>query len=245
MAKLRGVVTAAVLAMAVAAHADPDAKTLEQAHAHYKQGKAFLDAKVYDKAIEEFEVAYKLAPFPELLFNEGQAYRLANQPDKAITAYQEFLTSSPDGQLADEARTHVAELTKVVNDRRAAATAEQNKDAAEAARHQEEARQNAVFQQQEAAYQADQSRRNRLAHARHVGTGLAIGGAAGILGGIGIIVADQDNGPIVVGAGVVTLGFVLGLIGVIDIAAGSDNQPPVARPLAPSSSKSVSWTFHF
>ena len=193
-------------------------QALVEAKAHFAQGKAFLDAKVYDKAIEEFEAAYKLSPFPELLFNVAQAYRLANQLDKALAAYQEFLRTTFTGELADEARTHVAELTKTVQDQRAVDTTTQQQQAAEHAR-------------QQAAYDADQQRHAELAHKRHVGhVELIISGiatAAGIL----IFATDPSAAPSApIGIGLTIVGLVGVIVGGVTTAQGTDLYTPVPAP---------------
>ena len=83
-----------------------------QARAHFKQGKVFLDRQLYSEAIKEFELAYQQAPLPALLYNIAQAYRLEGDLDKAIETYQRFLATEAEGQAADEAREHVADLIK-------------------------------------------------------------------------------------------------------------------------------------
>ena len=70
-----------------------------EAKAHYKQGKAYLDAKLYDKALAEFASAYGFAPLPELLFDEAQAYRLSGSLESALTAYKTFLRRVPMAPL--------------------------------------------------------------------------------------------------------------------------------------------------
>lgn len=101
------------------AHAQPKGKTddkpdTETARTRYKQGKAFLDAKLYDDAIHEFEAAYQIAPVPELLFNIAQADRLKGDAAKAIEMYRRYIEQAPNGSGADEARLHIANLTKLL-----------------------------------------------------------------------------------------------------------------------------------
>ena len=113
---------------------DPD----KAAQAHFKQGKAYLDAGVYDEAIKELEAGYKLSPLPEFLFNIGQAYRLAGNKVAAKQSYLKYVELVPDGEFADQARVIIATLTKQIIDE-AKATDEANKKqaaAAEVANHQ-------------------------------------------------------------------------------------------------------------
>jgi tetratricopeptide (TPR) repeat protein len=100
--------------LAVPAAADPGSK--DQAKAHFKQGKAFQDVGAYDKAADEYKAAYEIDPRPEMLFNIAQAYRLAGTKQAALDYFQKYLDAQPNGAGADEARQHVAELTKEIEE---------------------------------------------------------------------------------------------------------------------------------
>jgi len=114
--------------------ADTNPKTVEaQARRHFQQGREFLDANAYAEAITEFETALSLMPLPELLFNIAQAYRLKGDAKHALQMYTRFVEVVPDGPVADEARAHIAALTKEISE------AEQEADATAAARRQHEA----------------------------------------------------------------------------------------------------------
>lgn len=114
-------------------------EAVRQAKARFKQGEAYLDQKLYDQAIVEFEAAYALSPLPILLFNIAQALRLKGENDKALDTYLKFLAVNPEGPVADLARNHVAYLTKDKEarqeiERMKAAEEERRKREAEAAR---------------------------------------------------------------------------------------------------------------
>jgi tetratricopeptide (TPR) repeat protein len=168
-----GGIVLVVFAMTTAfAFADPvvtpgSPEATRQAQNHYKQGKAFLDQQLYDDAIVELEKAYSLAPIPELLFNMAQAYRLKGDADKALDLYRRFVDAAPEDPLADEARTHIAYLTKAAEqkadaDRRA--KAEQDRLAAEAeARRQAEAA--AAIESERVRVEAEREYRERKLHA--------------------------------------------------------------------------------
>jgi tetratricopeptide (TPR) repeat protein len=120
--------------------ARPTPAALRAARAHFRQGKAFYDAGVYADAIREYEKAYALAPLPELLFNIGQAHRMAGAKAQAIAAYERYLQAVPEGELADEARTHVAMLrSKIQLEEAEAARRKAEAEAAEAKRRVAEA----------------------------------------------------------------------------------------------------------
>jgi tetratricopeptide (TPR) repeat protein len=216
-----------VVATIVFAHtttvADPDPDQLVQAKAHFEQGKAYLDAKVYTKAIEEFEAAYKLQPFPDLVFNVGQAYRLANQPDKALAAYQEYLRSTPTGSIADEARVHVAEMAKQLDDDKAA-------------REHQKAELQLRHDRDQVAYNADHEQRSSASFRRHGGYVTAGLGGAALIGGIVLVITTSSTSQGLttgqgVGLGLVFAGFIAGATGAV-IALTTDDPPgqPVMPP---------------
>lgn len=96
-----------------AAAQDPAVK--EQARALNDRGTAEYRLGYYDKAANLYEEAYRLLPDPALLYNVGQAYRMAGQRDKALNAYKSYLrTSTPDAPNRDLARKRVEELEAAV-----------------------------------------------------------------------------------------------------------------------------------
>ena len=108
---------ALVLALAVPAAAD---SSTEKARGHFKQGKAFQDAGAYERAAEEYKLAYEADARPEMLFNIAQAYRLAKRKEQAVDYFRQYLDKQPNGAGADEARRHVVTLTKEIDEENAA-----------------------------------------------------------------------------------------------------------------------------
>lgn len=74
------------------------------------EGIAAQDAKDYDKAIELYQQAYALVPHSILMFNIGQAHRLAGRLDRAVPLYEYFLELDPDGPESEAARAHLAQI---------------------------------------------------------------------------------------------------------------------------------------
>lgn len=107
-----------ILALATTAAAD---SSRDKARAHFKQGKAFQDAGSYERAAQEYTLAYETDRRPEMLFNIAQAYRLAKVRERALFYFRQYLEKQPDGAGADEARRHVATLTKEIDEAKAAA----------------------------------------------------------------------------------------------------------------------------
>jgi tetratricopeptide (TPR) repeat protein len=69
----------------------------------------------YEDAAHHYEEAYRLILDPALLFNIGQAYRLAGKPERAITAYRSFLrTHTEDTPHRIQAEKRIQELETVI-----------------------------------------------------------------------------------------------------------------------------------
>jgi tetratricopeptide (TPR) repeat protein len=62
---------------------------------HTKNANAAFNLGSYDEAATEYEAAYRAVPDPALLFNIGQAYRLAGKSSKALIAYKSYLRTAP------------------------------------------------------------------------------------------------------------------------------------------------------
>lgn len=71
---------------------------------------AAQEAKNYETALALYMKAYQLVPHPILLFNIGQAYRLAGNLDQAELFYRRYLERDPDGPYASIAREFIASL---------------------------------------------------------------------------------------------------------------------------------------
>jgi tetratricopeptide (TPR) repeat protein len=64
----------------------------------------------YLDAARDYEAAYLQTLDANLLFNVAQAYRLAGETDKGITAYRSYLRSNPRGDQRALAETKLREL---------------------------------------------------------------------------------------------------------------------------------------
>jgi len=87
-----------------------DAQKRETAKKLVSEANAALDAKDYDRAIELNQKAYALTSHPLLLFNIGQAHRLAGRSQPAIQFYERYLQLDPGGAEAATAREHLGRL---------------------------------------------------------------------------------------------------------------------------------------
>ncbi|HUT78910.1 MAG TPA: PEGA domain-containing protein, partial [Polyangia bacterium] len=79
------------------------------ARQHFLAGQNYYTQGRYEKAIEEFEEAYRLDPRPLLLFNISQAWEKMGDLPKSLDFLKRFLEAEPD----NEDRTTL--LSKVAN----------------------------------------------------------------------------------------------------------------------------------
>lgn len=75
----------------------------------------------YEDAAHHYEEAYRLILDPALLFNIGQAYRLAGKPERALTAYRSFLrTQTKDTPHRLPVEKRILELEKLIAEKKQA-----------------------------------------------------------------------------------------------------------------------------
>src|SRR5262245_2800841 len=107
---MRGGMTVALLLIGQLAWADgPTARQ------HFEQGSRLYDLQRFHEAAHEYEAAYELHPDPALLFNIGQAYRLGNEPDRALLAFRSYLRRVPDAPNRTEVEARIAQLQELVS----------------------------------------------------------------------------------------------------------------------------------
>ena len=82
---------------------------------HYRLGTAAYNLGKYAEAAQEYELSYRATLDPALLFNVAQAYRLAGDRKKALTAYKSYLRSAPDGEKRELAEAKVHEIEAALN----------------------------------------------------------------------------------------------------------------------------------
>ena len=94
----------------------PGVRAAEQpsgvATAHVRKATAAYNLGKYPEAAKEYEAAYEQTLDANLLFNIGQAYRLAGERDKAVTAYRSFIRSAPESEQRHLAEGKIRELER-------------------------------------------------------------------------------------------------------------------------------------
>jgi tetratricopeptide (TPR) repeat protein len=142
---LTGVLAVAIAVLGVgAAPARADGDASGRARAHFRQGQAFFQAREYDRALAEFQIAFDLSREHSLVFNIALCHDRANRPEQALQAFQRYVVLAPEGAVADEARESIARLTpivdKIATERAAGRASEEARRRDEAARHDAAAR---------------------------------------------------------------------------------------------------------
>lgn len=90
------------------------AQSASEARAHYEKATSHFAVGEFAEAAAEYQAAYKLKPDPALLYNAAQSYRLANNPDKALILYKNYVQLYPNESNADEVRSQIAKLKQAI-----------------------------------------------------------------------------------------------------------------------------------
>lgn len=85
------------------------------AREHYAKGKRLYDLGRFADAAKEYEAAYQAKDDPALLFNLGQAHRLAHDYPQALLAYKAYLRNVPDATNRAEVEQRVVELQAAID----------------------------------------------------------------------------------------------------------------------------------
>ena len=162
-----------LLCTASVAHAQ-DRKKAEQ---KFLEADKAYKAGDYNTAVKGYLEAYQIVPTNPLLFNIGQAYRLAGDKEKALSYYEKYVSFEPGGAQVPEAKDHIQKLQEEVE------TARRDQERIEAERQAQE--------QAAAAQRAEEERKRneelmkqQRAEAAKAGSGLRTGGL--VVGGIGL-----------------------------------------------------------
>jgi len=153
------------------------AKTSPAYDQHITDAQRFYAEKNYDKAIEEFDAAYKLNPEPLLLVSMGRCHYLADRPKAALDLYQQALKAKLTRSERDEVMSSIAKATIKLQ--------EQQRREAEAQRAEDQARMAELLARQQAAPPPEKPVYKKawfwgIIGGAAVATGLAIGLSVGL-----------------------------------------------------------------
>jgi tetratricopeptide (TPR) repeat protein len=88
---------------------------------HYEKATRAYDVQKYGEAIDEYQRAYEIGGDPAMLYNIGQAHRLADQLPEAVRFYRRYLQRSPNARNRDDVDRKIADLERTIEERRKAA----------------------------------------------------------------------------------------------------------------------------
>lgn len=101
------IVALGVATSAAQAHGGDD---VDAAREHYQKGKRAYDVGHFAEAAKEYELAYKAKDDPVLLYDLGQAHRLAAHRAEALFAYRAYLRNAPGAPNRAEVETRIHDL---------------------------------------------------------------------------------------------------------------------------------------
>lgn len=196
-----GIATVTVAVRPASAQQAPSAETKKRAKQYVDAALAAQEGGDYDQAVTLYQKAYDLIPHPLMLFNIGQAQRLAGRDEEALAAYQKYIDADPNGPKAAEAKGFIAEIQprvtkaraeKAERDRQAAEAEQKRKDAeakaAEEEKKRKEAEEAAKQREEEDAAEAKANHDHGHGSGRKTlgliigGSGVAIAGAGAVFG---------------------------------------------------------------
>lgn len=87
---------------------------IKQAKERFGEGRAFYEEENYVEAAEAFKDAYELSGRSELLYNIGQAYRLAGNLQEAERYFKQYLEERPDAPNHEEVVETIIEIQQEI-----------------------------------------------------------------------------------------------------------------------------------
>jgi len=91
-----------------------DAAARQSARDHYNKGSVAYDLGHYDQAISEYEAAYEAFNEPTLLYNLGQAHKLARHWPQALHFYKMYLVKVPHASNRAEVESKITALNATI-----------------------------------------------------------------------------------------------------------------------------------
>ena len=112
------IAAAAVAAVLVVVASSPvrAGDDIRAAREHFEKGKRLYDLGRFGEAAKEYEAAYQAKDDPALLFNLGQAYRLAGNHQRSLLAYKAYLRNVPAAPNRAEVEEHIREMQLAVDE---------------------------------------------------------------------------------------------------------------------------------
>ncbi|MCB9656622.1 MAG: tetratricopeptide repeat protein [Sandaracinaceae bacterium] len=112
---LRGLLLACALVApsgAGVARAQPSESSDQIAHAHFTAGTGYFNSGDYESALREFERAYALTQYPQLLFNLFACHERLGHLEPAIARLEQYLAAAPDAENRVRLEERLANLRR-------------------------------------------------------------------------------------------------------------------------------------
>jgi hypothetical protein len=100
--------------------APPVDENAKKAREAFTDGTTYFNLGQWERAIESWQAGYKHKPDPIFLYNIAQAYRLAENHEKAVFFYKSYLRNSPKAPNRQEVQDKIDQLQKLLDQKRAA-----------------------------------------------------------------------------------------------------------------------------
>ena len=102
----------AVSLVALASSAAAQDASLNRAREAFDKGQTLFEAGNFDKAGEQFQLAYDARPFAQFLFNIGACYEKGNDYERAVDFYKRYLIDAPKAQDRSAVEKRISVLNK-------------------------------------------------------------------------------------------------------------------------------------
>jgi tetratricopeptide (TPR) repeat protein len=124
-----------------APHASAQLSNDERARTHFQSGRLYYEEGAYDRALAEFESAYRLSGRSELLVNMANANERLGHHAAAVANLRGYLQSLTDAEQRERVERRIENLERLsrAREEREAAEEEARNQAAVDARHEDEA----------------------------------------------------------------------------------------------------------
>jgi hypothetical protein len=110
------------LAHADAAAGDASMDRKRRAYALMVEGQSRFDLGKFDEAIDLFQKAYEVYPYPEALYSIAQGHRMKKDYERAVFFYKSYLRNSPDAANRASVEARIQEMEGLIAAQQASAT---------------------------------------------------------------------------------------------------------------------------
>ena len=115
----------ALLTLTLPAYAQPASENMDAiARAHFQAGTGYFETGDYANAIHEFERAYELTHYPQLLYNLYASHERLGQLEPAAERLAQFIEASPDAPNRSALEERLANLRRRIEQGASAPTGE-------------------------------------------------------------------------------------------------------------------------